>query len=172
MKHVINRLKNPAQHLKNERGMATIETIPLVFVFLFLLCYELGMFGVIHTGIMNSISSRTYAFETFRNRTNLTFLRDSGPSMNTYREMGNRTHAVRSERTRSDESMGVATERPIRVGIPMEPNTATRNDVQTHNDKVHSQQLVGYQKRNTTVEVNPVWTQVQYGICLNATCGE
>lgn len=161
--------------LKNEKGMATLEAIPLIFVFMLLLTYELGMFGVIHTGIMNSISSRAYAFETFRNRSNLVYFRDIGVAGNVlseFRSSGNRTHAVASElRTDRDSFMGIATERPIRVGGPaVESNTTTRRDGITHNTKVFDQALVGPQKRNQLVEVSPVWIQVQYGICLNAKC--
>ncbi|RYZ76470.1 MAG: hypothetical protein EOP05_04930 [Proteobacteria bacterium] len=167
---------NLLKPIRNERGMATLEAIPLIFVFMLLLTYELGMFGVIHTGIMNSISSRAYAFETFRNRSNLVYFRDTGVPGNVlseFRTTGNRTHSVASER-RSDSDtnrMGVATERPIRVGGPaVESITSTRNDGVTHNTKVFDQALVGQQKRNQLVEVSPVWIQVQYGICINAKC--
>jgi hypothetical protein len=157
--------------IKNERGMATIEAIPLILVFMLLLTYELGMFGVIHTGIMNSISSRAYAFETFRGRTNLTYFRDTaGSELTQFRTTGNRTHAVASERrTASDTQMGIATERPYRVGGPA-PEEMGRTNVSIHNEKVFDQTLVGPQKRNGSVEVSPVWIQVQYGICLNAKC--
>lgn len=167
MKTQIKSLKKP---LDNERGMATIETIPLILVFVFMMAYEIGMFGVIHTGIMNSISARTYAFETFRNRSNLVYFRDIQPPANHYREVGNRTHAVRSEADLQTDTMGIATERPIRVGIPMEIDSASRNNQAVHNEKVFDQKLVGNQQRNTTVSVNPVWLQVQYGICMNSRC--
>ncbi len=56
--------------------MATIEMLPMMFIFIFLFSYTLGAFGIIHTGIKNSISARAYAFETFRNRSNLVYFRD------------------------------------------------------------------------------------------------
>lgn len=167
-------MKRSLKRLNNEDGMATLEAIPLILIFMLLLTYELGMFGVIHTGILNSISSRAYAFETFRNRTNLVYFRDFGISGNRlaeYRTMGNRTHAVASEFRPSTSEMGIATERPIRMGGPaVEPNIATRNDSTTHNEKIFNQTLVGPQKRNQLVEVSPVWLQIQYGICINANC--
>lgn len=168
-------------HVKNDRGMATIETIPLIMVFVFLICYEFGMFGIIHTGIMQSMSARAYAFETFRNRTNLVYFRD-GPNdelqgLNIFRNVGNRTHGIASEaKTASDpNSDGIAAERPLRIGIPFPDDELRRLEHSRHDDshnvKIFNPALVGAQKRNTIVEVNPVWIQVQYGICLNANCG-
>jgi hypothetical protein len=160
--------------LKDERGMATIESIPLVLLFVFLLAYSLGAFGIIHTGIMNSISARAYAFETFRNRTNLVYFRDTpGPASHTrqFRSVGNRTHGIMAEDRREGDNQYRATERPIRLGIRM-PNVLGRNEVNVHNEKVHSQDLVGTGKRNTQVEVHPAWIMVQYGICINANCGD
>ncbi len=171
--HQKNALKNA---LKNERGMATIETIPLMMVFVFMLCYEFGIFGIIHTGIMHSISARAYAFETFRNRSSLVYFRDGvNDPLGVYyfRNAGTRTHGIASEKRSSDDPNldGIASERPIRVGIPFEPDQASRKDLERHNTKLFNPALVGPQKRNTTVEVNPVWIQVQYGMCLDAKCG-
>jgi hypothetical protein len=169
-------MKKPMKHIRNEKGMATIETIPLIMVFVFMLCYEFGVFGIIHTGIMQSISARAYAFETFKNRSNLVYFRD-GPTdplgTNYFKNSGARTHGIASEaRTEGDgNSDGIAAERPLRVGIPFEPDIASRKDQDRHNLKLFDQALVGPQKRNTKVEVNPVWIQVQYGMCLNTKCG-
>ena len=164
--------------IDNERGMATIETIPLIMVFVFMLCYEFGIFGVIHTGIMQSISARAYAFETFRNRSNLFYFRD-GPGdlpLGSYyfRNAGTRTHGIASEKKSDEDSNddGLAAERPLRVGIPFTPDLTSRKDLDRHNVKIFSQTLVGPQKRNTSVEVNPVWIQVVYGMCLNKKCGD
>ena len=155
--------------------MATIETIPLIMVFVFLLCYEFGVFGIIHTGIMQSISARAYAFETFKNRSNLAYFRDDmgSVSVNYYKSVGDRTHGIASE-ARGDndtDTDGIAAERPLRVGLPFTPDEASRKDLARHNEKLFDQALVGPQKRNTAVEVNPVWIQVQYGMCLDAKCG-
>lgn len=165
-------MKHLPNALKDEKGMATIETIPLIMVFVFLICYEFGVFGVIHTGIMQSISARTYAFETFKNRTSLLYFRDTAVSPYFFKTQGTRTHGIASEKkTDFDTSDGIAAERPLRVGIPFEPDEASRKDLDRHNIKVFDQNLVGPQKRNQKVEVNPVWIQVQYGMCLNVACG-
>jgi hypothetical protein len=163
------------KHLRNEKGMATIETIPLIMVFVFMLCYEFGVFGIIHTGIMQSISARAYAFETFKNRSSLVYFRDDpgGSAVNFFRLTGTRTHGIASEaKTDNDGGFdGIAAERPLRVGIPFEPDQESRDDLERHNVKLFDQALVGPQKRNQKVEVNPVWIQVQYGMCLNTRCG-
>ena len=110
-------MRKSIKHLRNEKGMATIETIPLIMIFVVLLCYEFGVFGVIHTGIMQSISARAYAFETFRNRSNLTYFRDTPTTLNNFRQTGTRTHGIASEaRTEADQGNdGIAAERPLRV---------------------------------------------------------
>jgi hypothetical protein len=157
---------------KNEKGMATIETLPLLFIFLFLTSYSLGFFGIIHTGIMNSISSRAYAFETFRNRSSLLYFRDTpGGDRRHYKNSESRTHMVLDEnREESDAQMRV-TERPLRIGIPLQPGPS-RQDGTIHNDKLFEPDSIVDRKRNQKIEVSPVWIMVQYGICLNVKCGE
>ena len=153
--------------------MATIETIPLIMVFVFLIAYEFGSFGIIHTGIMQSISARTYTFETFKNRSSLVYFRDNTPegTHSFYRNAGTRTHGIASE-LRSDADNnddGIAAERPIRVGIPFSPDQGSRKDLDRHNVALFEKIVAS--KRNQKVEVNPVWIQVQYGMCLNVNCG-
>lgn len=153
--------------------MATIETIPLIIVFVVLLCYEFGVFGVIHTGIMQSMSARAYAFETFRNRANVTYFRDtSGRGFREFKNVGNRTHGIASEaRTDADTTDGIAAERPLRVGIPMAADEASRRDLERHNTKSFNEPGLQSGKRNERIEISPVWIKVQYGMCLNARCG-
>ena len=40
-------------------------------IFVMLMSFGMGLFGVVHTAILHSIAARTYSFETFRQRTNL-----------------------------------------------------------------------------------------------------
>lgn len=149
--------------------MATIETVPLLFIFVFLMSYTLGAFGIVHTGILNSIAARTYAFETFRNRTNLVYFRDNSAAFFIqYRDTGNRTHGVLSEKRSDGQNTFLATERPIRMGIAGQPIT-NRNNSQVHNVNVHT---IAPGRRNQNIEVNPAWITVQYGICMNPSCGD
>lgn len=167
-------MKNAKRILKNEKGMATIEVIPLLLVFVYMLCFEFGMFGIIHTGIMQSMAARTYAFETFRNRTNLTYFRDNNANFFVhFRNTGTRTHGIASELATDEDKQteGIASERPLRVGIPLQPDESSRKNLALHNEKVFDQALVGPQKRNQVVGVSPVWIQIEYGMCLNTRCG-
>jgi len=150
--------------------MATIEVLPLLLVFLMLFSYTLGAFGIIHTGIMHSISARAYAFETFRNRTSLVYFRDlPGAERRQYRDHGNRFHGIMTENNKGNQFR--ATERAIRMGIGVEPD-ASRNDTTIHNDKIFSSPTLADGKRNETVEVSPAWVVVVYGICMNVACGD
>lgn len=158
--------------IRNEKGMATIEIIPLLILFVLLISYTMGAFGIVHTGIKNSIASRNYAFETFRNRSNLTYFRDEkGRAEKHFAINGNRTHGIMSEEINGEDKY-VATERPLRVGLPMEPlNARGGNSVDIHNNLIFSGAIVTG-KRNTRLEVNPVWLLTQYGICINVACGD
>lgn len=158
--------------LKNERGMATIETIPLLFLFVFMICYTFGTFGVIHTAILHSISARAYAFETFRNRTNLVYFRENqGGDYKHYKRIGARFHTVTSETRPAGNNQFEASERTIRMGLAS-ADTKGRT-VENHNDRIPADagQSLGQGKRNTKFEANPVWIMVQYGMCLDTRCG-
>lgn len=161
----------------NERGLATVETIPLLAIFVILLSYSFGSFGIIHTGILNSIAARTYAFETFRGRTNLTYFRDrvvaetAGEVLH-FAKYGNRVHGIAQEHRPGDafptEEGFYATERPLRVGLGGIPADASRATASIHNERVFSDVK---EQLQTQVGVSPAWVMTQYGICLNAACG-
>lgn len=154
----------------SERGMATLETLPLIFIFLYLFAYTLGSFGTIHTGIKYSIAARAYAFETFRNRTDLTYFRDRlGAPRNHYRANGNRFHAIIAPGSGANDQFR-ASRRAIRVGVPIEAG-ASENNVEIHNERVHQSEELVQGRRNRQVEVSPAWIMTTYGICLNNNCG-
>ena len=143
-----------------------LETVPLLVIFVVLMSFGLGFFGIVHTATLHSIAARTYSFETFRQRTNLYFFREdgSGESVSTainYSRKGWRFHAIQREGD-SRESF-VPTSRPIALGRAV---AASESNEQTHNEGIF--QLL---PRNERVSVNPVWVMVGYGLCLNANCG-
>lgn len=163
--------------IENESGLATVETIPLLAIFVILLAYSFGTFGIIHTGILNSIAARTYAFETFRGRSNLVYFRDSvrpGATITAehYFRIQNRIHGIRQEIRPGDPAPGrvgfYSTERPIRVGLGGVASDGSRNVASIHNEKIFTDVREQVQ---TSLGVSPVWVMTQYGICLNATCG-
>ena len=149
--------------LKNNRGLATIEATVLIVLFVSLVYYAFGFFGIIHTAILHNIHARTYAFETFRNRTNLMYFRSNRTGGFHYYNEGTRLHGINTEGGGGEQ---IATERPISLGLTLDESNRTDN---THNQQIFNR--VPSSGRNTSVEVNPVWVMVLYGICLNSTCG-
>lgn len=167
--------------LRREEGMASIEMVPLLLLFAMLFNFTLGFFGVIHSGILNSIAARNYAFETFRNRASLVYLRDEPKSAteeieSRYTKMGYRFHGIISENNKGSQSW-IPTKRTIRftdaAGLD-----ETLGDGGEHTTLVRNIQSVGKVSDTFTGKtadegksgVNPVWIQTLYGICLNSTC--
>ncbi len=168
------------QPLKNQKGMSSIEIIPVLAIFILLVNFSIGFFGVIHSGILNSIAARNYAFETFRNRANLNYLRDcledplagqcDPPSNPTeYSSVGFRFHSIVDEKTTTRTF--IPTVRAIKFtdrGLAMDPK-----GVAEHNQKV---KLITEGKRASEVGIeegtDPVWIKITYGICLNSNCGD
>lgn len=152
--------------IQNEKGLAMIETVPLLVIFFVLISFGMGFYGMIHTAILHSIAARTYSFETFRNRTNLTFFREDLSGMSQPLHFKNkqwRYHAISHE---SDRTLKfVATTRPI--AYARDVAQVQDGDVRT----THNNRIFGILPRNERVEVNPAWIMVGYGICLNAKCG-
>lgn len=152
----------------NQKGQAILETVALLVVFIILLSFGLGFFGVVHTAILNSISARAYAFETFRNRTPLNYYREQGsvfdPSIGPLYlgVKGFRFHAINHESEVRDKF--VPTTRQIALGKTEANSNASNLDV-------HNQQVWEIPARNQRTDVNPVWVMVGYGLCLNANCG-
>lgn len=154
-------LKN---NIKNQKGTSSVETVVLMTLFVSLLFYSFGFFGFVHTAILHNIHARSYVFETFRHRTNLMYFRSNRPTTSwQYYPMGTRLHGINTE---GGAPLQVATERPISMGLVLdEQNRRTA----THNNDIPNELQTG--SRNTSVEVNPGWVMVLYGICLNAECG-
>jgi hypothetical protein len=149
--------------------MAVLELIPMLVIFMLLVSFTLGFFGVIHTGVLNTISARNYTFETFRHRASLLYLRGNRPDEEYrayfFKESGVRYHATVSEKN-SKQQQFEATERPIRFNL--------NNQDEGRNPATHSQKVQRVAESTRYIEegVNPVWIQSQYGICVNAQCGQ
>lgn len=158
---------NPANALlilKNEKGLAMLEAVPLLVVFVVLVSFGLGFFGMVHTAVLHSIGARTYAFETYRQRTNLSYFRENGSGLTrpiNFTKKGWRYQAVNHESDQQEKF--VATQRPLAFG---RTTASTDSNIETHN-----QQIFQILPRNERVAVSPAWVMVGYGICLNAGCG-
>ena len=148
----------------NNKGMAVLEIIPIITVIVLLLNFSIGFYGSIHTGILQSISSRNYAFETFSNRSDLTYFRSTVPSdLMSYHEVGMRIHATKSE---EDSSIRfIASARNIAF---FEKKNAAEIEGNDGNSHVQTSNLAS--GRNEKLSVNPIWIKTTYGICLNSEC--
>ncbi|MDC0980323.1 hypothetical protein OAQ84_01165 [Bdellovibrionales bacterium] len=154
--------------IKESKGLATIEALPLLVIFLVLITYGLGLFGVIHTSILASISARAYAFETFKHRTNLDLFRDTHPSPASNRSFGIRLHAVTAFQP-GESPDWLPVKRAIVFGrAPAWAPTGPSTSITDHNERIY--QLNS--GRNREVSTSPAWVMVRYGICLNAACGD
>jgi hypothetical protein len=154
--------------VKNQKGLASIETIAMLLMVSVLIGYGIGYFGIVHTSILNSISARTYAFETFDNRSDLTFFRSNRERNEVDREhfatLNFRAHGIRTEFfDPGAERTWHATERSISIGRPSEG----RINENGHND-LYNQPINGPERGRG---VNPVWIKTVYGICIRAQCG-
>lgn len=158
--------KGMGKHLNNEKGMASIEATVLVVLFITMTYYTFGFFGIVHTGILHNIHSRTYAFETFRHRSNLMYFRSNRATNPLhYYDIGTRLHGINTD-TQDFPSQQVSTERPIIMGRDI-PEEGRRTS--THNRDIF--QRIPASGRNQSVAVHPVWIMTMYGICLNNNCG-
>lgn len=165
-------LKKRRSSLNNEKGMAVIEMVPILIVIVMFVNFSIGFFGAIHTGILNSIASRNYAFETFRNRSNLIYMRNTGtvdPQLHFSRDMF-RVHGVISESEASKNSSSPAWRAPTRL-IDFMSFSNRAAEVTGNNKGEHNKALSLQEGRNQNLSVNPIWIKTVYGICLNATCG-
>lgn len=156
------------QHISNDKGMATVEALPLLVIYVMLISYAMGIFGSIHTAILYNIHARTYAFETFRNRSDLTYFRgnaDSNFIVLHYRNNEIRLHGIHDGTTAGAEPDWRATRRTIKAGT--ESGDFIGNDPGTHGNKINN---IG--PRNREVGVNPIWVRVLYGICVTSNCGD
>ena len=161
--------KHSRNPLNNEKGMAVFEMIPIIIVIVLLVNFSLGFFGAIHTGILNSIASRNYAFETFRHRANLTYFRnnDASVAVSTFQEVGHRVHGTIAED--SPANKWLATARTIDF-LDLKPKRTAEEvgSVASHNTTTWDvQDGTRFQKDEG---VNPIWIKTTYGICLNARC--
>ncbi len=159
--------------LSNSRGNAIIEIVPILAIFILIINFSLGFFGLIHSGIMNSIGARNYAFETFRNRADLTYLRDTAGSdaSFTYTKSQQRFHVIKNETAPVGGDKFYATRRPIKFSDIHEVADEKNNLQERNKDKGI---VEGRRASEMGIEegVNPVWVRSAYGMCLVATCGD
>jgi hypothetical protein len=152
----------------DDSGMAAIEIIPMIVIIMFLVVFSLGFFGVIHTGILNSVGARNYAFETFRHRADLRYIREkyADPEVEYY-QRGSRFHATVDVGSNIVTSNFPATARRIDF---LKPGEVVGGTEARHNEVLRKADL-NRRILSDAFGVNPVWIKVKYGICLDVSCG-
>ena len=159
------RLKKPKL---NNKGMATLEAIPMIVIFVMLVGYALGLWGVIHSATLHSIGARQYAFETLRHRANYMYLRDQViGGVYHHEQMGYRYHAVTGTSDTNDSF--IAPYAPITVG--KKPVSSDLQRLNADNQAMHYNEIFDMNARNQSVEFSHAWIMTGYGICLNPQCG-
>lgn len=167
--------KTHKQHIqgkrKTQRGLGMIELVPVLMIFALLLNFTFGLFGVVHSGILNSVAARNYAFETFRNRSHLNRLRDAINSDKdvTYFKFGQRIHGTLSENVNQSYEW-IVTERSIKFS-QIGPELKS-SDSQDDHSRVYQIRDPGSAKEvyNQNEGIFSVWLRTVYGICLNRRC--
>lgn len=164
------RKKKP--HL-NEDGFATIEALTMLFIMVSLMSFTIGSFGVVHTGIVNSIASKTYLWEMMEMRADVSYHRSNpGYAAGAWNESmrakpGFRYGGIASERNSGSSSPRFnATARNVDFRIAKD-NDGQSSDSATKHNQTRNLNL----NERASVEVDDVWVKTTYGICLNAACG-
>lgn len=173
-------LKKSSLSLASQKGMAVVELIPTLIVFMLLINFSLGLFGSIHSGILNNIAARNLLFETLRHRPNVAYHRDFESRGTRFHQKGYRFSGIVKEN--APDLRWYATSRPVAFtsgfggtsselgtslaerGPANEPDAANRHnrDVPQLDENV----------RNERVGVAQIWLKQIYGICLSSRCGD
>ncbi len=175
-------IKNKKQK-SDERGLALVEAIPVLFMIIVVFNFSLGFFGAIHSGILNSIGAYNYTMETFRFRSNLMYFRPGSNLESHYKESKNRVHGViqdGNDLTDIKKSPWPVTIRTVAFAM----GSTSRNNIKDVEGSVNDHQFkrkddptnVWSYKSNDTpssvaeTNIPEIWIKTVYGICLNADC--
>lgn len=165
-------LKKP----KNNKGMALIEALPVLFMVVLIFNFSLGFFGAIHSGILNSIGSYNYTMETFRFRSNLVYFRPGGGTAN-YAKSMNRVHGVTGDGYGARDS--VKGKWPVTVrSIAMSGADKLKGSTEADGHSLAAKQTSVWRavssytanSEDEAPQTPEIWIKTVYGICLNAEC--
>ncbi len=168
---------------KTEKGMAFVESIPVLFMVVVVFNFSLGFFGAIHSGILNSIASYNYTMETFRFRTNLMYFRP-GANMDHYAKTKSRVHGVTADGVKNDDTSKRTWPVTVRTiaftnsttKVETEPVGASPNNVNHQYKRTPASGTTWFinskydADTNESVKSPEIWIKTVYGICLSADC--
>ena len=140
--------------LKDQKGVAVTEMLPLLVVFVMLFGLIFGFWTTIHSGTLSSIGARHYAFEVINNRAHFIYHRseDTGSldAKDYYEKDGHRFFAVVKHQ-----------------GLTPRLKVLQRSiNLFDSNPQWSSARLV-----NKSDQANPIWIKAGYGICIDFECG-
>lgn len=187
-------IKNNLRPKYLRRGIAMVEILPLLVVFVTFFGLAMGLWGAVHSGTLQSIAARHYAFEVINNRTHIEYHRDwekdsdpgngnmfgSSPKPVEYHgEMGMRLFAVVTKQPRKDpkefvENRGLNFFNDIDRKYD-EPPGGILSSPQTDSANKYSSRAGFLEEADLfidTPKINPIWLMNGYGICLNCCCGD
>ncbi len=175
--------------LKNERGIALFEMLPLLVVFTTLVGLTVGLWGAVHSGVLQSIAARHYAFEVINNRPHFEYHRDfelgitsSSPliyNSSKFAKKGDyhgntqaRLFIIKADASVPDKEpyvthRGINFFEEIKRGYDEDPKGIIPVQKSTLSPSFHKNSIKG-----GLDPVNPLWIMVGYGICLNCYCGD
>ena len=176
-------------------GIAMVEILPLLVVFIAFFGLCIGLWGAVHSGILQSISARHYAFEVINNRTHPDHHRDWDPALSGdgkmfgspsdsnkkyHGDLGMRLFAVVTKQATNDpeefvENRGLNFFSDIDRSYDEEPG-GILSSKKTEGANNYGPARVGFlEEEKSFVQappINPVWLLTGYGICLNLCCGD
>lgn len=158
---------------KTERGMALVESIPVLFTIVILFNFTLGFFGAIHSGILNSIASYNYTLETFRFRSNLMYFRPGADFKINYKKAMTRVHGTIQDGNVPTEQRDIwpATVRKVSFAdnIQGEGDSHKFADGGPGGTGIWSVNS-DFEPTLTMPSTPEIWIKTVYGICLDADC--
>ena len=147
-------LKTKPLFLKNQRGVAVVEMLPLLAVFIILFGFTFAFWASIHRGILQSIAARYYAFRVINHRANLLYTRDTKRQRNNisyFKRNGFRWFSVVD----------------YQEGESPDPKP-TKKRLNLFEGGVGSLSPL---PSNAGRRVNPIRLKTGYGICIDFSCG-
>ncbi len=165
----------------DERGLALVEAIPVLFMIIVIFNFSLGFFGAIHSGILNSIGAYNYTIETFRFRSNLMYFRPGSNLKSHYLQSKNRVHGIIQDGNSLADTKGAPWPVTVRTVAFAAGATGLKKDSEgSANDhqfkrKDDPTNVWKYDSNyapssNAATNIPEIWIKTVYGICLNADC--
>ena len=190
----INHLKPKRERNHLRPGIAMVEILPLLVVFVTFFGLAMGLWGAVHSGTLQSIAARHYAFEVINNRTHIEYHRDwnkdsdpgsgnmfgsSASSEPYHRPLGMRSFAVvttqpgnKPEELVENRGLNFFSDIDRKYdqkpgGILSSPETDSANNYSSRSGFLEEKELF-----IQTPKINPIWLINGYGICMNCCCGD